>query len=217
MRDRRFIQADVFSTTPTKGNGLVVVVEAEGLTDAQMQECAIGLVSIQTGGAVPTFVAPHTRIEAMPEAERARIAKALHLRDADILRAARLTNGPVWHLLELTEADAVLAVDSAPVRWPDFVGVSLIGAHPKGAVFDYEIRNISPSSGMSEDPITGSLNAAIAHWLRDQGRLDRPLIMRRGTVIGREGRVHIQADAAEPARLLIGGHSSIVIDGIVRL
>jgi PhzF family phenazine biosynthesis protein len=40
MTSRRFIQCDVFSPTPTKGNGLAVVVDGEGLTDEQMQDFA---------------------------------------------------------------------------------------------------------------------------------------------------------------------------------
>lgn len=37
MKKRRFIQCDVFSPTPIQGNGLAVVVDATGLTDAQMR------------------------------------------------------------------------------------------------------------------------------------------------------------------------------------
>mgnify|MGYP001272987123 FL=1 len=40
MQNRRFIQCDVFSSTPTKGNGLAVVIDAEGLSDVQMQDFA---------------------------------------------------------------------------------------------------------------------------------------------------------------------------------
>ena len=37
---RRFIQVDVFSPIPTQGNGLAVVVDAEGLDDPQLQAFA---------------------------------------------------------------------------------------------------------------------------------------------------------------------------------
>jgi PhzF family phenazine biosynthesis protein len=37
MTARRFIQCDVFSPTPTKGNGLAVVLDGDGLTDGEMQ------------------------------------------------------------------------------------------------------------------------------------------------------------------------------------
>ncbi len=37
MRRRKFVQVDVFASRPAKGNGLAVVVEAEGLTTDEMQ------------------------------------------------------------------------------------------------------------------------------------------------------------------------------------
>lgn len=40
MRQRRFLQIDVFSPTPFRGNPLAVVVDAEGLSDAEMQNFA---------------------------------------------------------------------------------------------------------------------------------------------------------------------------------
>ena len=40
VRKRRFIQCDVFSPVPTRGNGLAVIVDAEGLSDAQMKTFA---------------------------------------------------------------------------------------------------------------------------------------------------------------------------------
>ena len=38
--------------------------------------------------------------------------------------------------------------------------------------------------GMPEDPITGSLNAAISCWLAGQGRLTRPIVLSQGTIKG---------------------------------
>src|SRR3954451_21667108 len=60
MRQRRFIQCDVFTSVPTKGNGLAVVVDGEDLSDGEMQAFAAW-----TNLAETTFlVAPTT-----PEAE----------------------------------------------------------------------------------------------------------------------------------------------------
>ncbi|MDH3453389.1 MAG: PhzF family phenazine biosynthesis isomerase, partial [Gammaproteobacteria bacterium] len=55
MQTRRFIQCDVFSPIPTQGNGLAVVVEAEGLSDAQYQNFAAW-----TNLAETTFLLPPT-------------------------------------------------------------------------------------------------------------------------------------------------------------
>lgn len=40
MRDRRFAQVDVFTAVPFKGNPVAVVLDAEGLDDAEMQAIA---------------------------------------------------------------------------------------------------------------------------------------------------------------------------------
>ena len=37
MVSRRFVQCDVFTSVPTKGNGLAVVIDGEGLSDEAMQ------------------------------------------------------------------------------------------------------------------------------------------------------------------------------------
>lgn len=37
---RRFIQCDVFSPLPTRGNGLAVVLDAEGLSEEAMRRFA---------------------------------------------------------------------------------------------------------------------------------------------------------------------------------
>ena len=55
MRQRRFIQCDVFTAVPTKGNGLAVVVDGDGLADAHMQEFAAWTYLAET-----TFLLPPT-------------------------------------------------------------------------------------------------------------------------------------------------------------
>ncbi len=277
-RTRPFVQCDVFTATPTKGNGLAVVLDGTGLTDDQMQgfaawtnlaettfllqpedpaadyrlriftptrempfaghptlgscaawlhsghapktpgkviqQCGVGLVEIDQTGATPAFAAPPTRIEPMPDDLKSRLTTVLDLNPGDVSGAALLNNGPAWQVLELTSAEAVLAVESASVRWPEYRPIGLIGAHAPGTGPDYEVRMLAPSSGMSEDPITGSLNAALAHWLHGQGRLTGALLIHQGTRIGRAGRVHMSVDRN---RILIGGQTHILIDGSVTL
>ncbi len=276
---RRFIQCDVFSPVPTQGNGLAVVVDAEDLTEAQLQgfaawtnlaettfllsptepsadyrvriftparelpfaghptlgscaawlhvggvplepgvvrqECGIGIVEIDVTGERPAFAAPPTTIEPLSESAFGAITAALDITPDSVVRSAKLDNGPQWQVLQLATADQVLAVDSSKVRWPAFDAIGLIGVHPAGDEADYEVRMLAPSSGMSEDPITGSLNAALAYWLRDEGLLSRPLTVAQGTAIGRTGRVHIRPDG--PDRIMIGGDAKILIEGRITL
>ena len=280
-RSRRFIQCDVFTSLPTKGNALAVVVDGEGLSEEQMrdfaawtnlaettyllppteptadykvriftptrempfaghptlgscaawlhcggvpredglvrQECGVGIVDIDISSSVPAFVAPPTGIEPLADADCEAIVRALAVDPDKVVSSVRLDNGPVWQVLELRSADDVLAVDSSLVRWPHFKAIGLLGRHRAGGECDYEVRMLAPSSGMSEDPITGSLNSALAHWLLSLGRLDKDLLIAQGTRINRVGRVAIRPDAAIPGRVFIGGASHILIDGTVFL
>lgn len=281
MRQRRFIQCDVFTPTATLGNALAVVVDGEGLSDETMQrfaawtnlaettfimpsaeptadyrlriftttremlfaghptlgscaawlhcgggprvpgivrqECGVGIVEIDVSNPeLLAFTAPPTSLRAMQAENFEAIVEALQIPRAQILYTAELDNGPVWQVFQLISAEAVLALDSARVRWPRFKSIGLIGAHAAGAQCDYEVRMLAPSSGMSEDPITGSLNAALAHWLQAEGRLRGPVQVAQGSVINRLGRVSIQP-GARPGEIKIGGQTHILIEGKLRL
>ena len=179
------------------------------------QECGVGLVDIDLSGEQLAFVAPPTRIDDMPDAQLKDITDALKIPADQVLSCAILDNGPVWQVLQLENADQVLAVDSSLVKWPESRPVGLIGAHENGHECDYEVRMLAPSSGMSEDPITGSLNAALAHWLSVEGCLDDAITVAQGTNINRYGRVSIRPDGS--GGVSIGGDTHILIDGKVVL
>lgn len=181
------------------------------------QECGVGIVEIDISRKDKlAFGAPPTDIRSMCTDRFEAIAETLEIPRSAILHTAELDNGPVWQVLQLESAEAVLAVDSSRVRWPKFNAIGLIGAHPPGAECDYEVRMLAPSSGMSEDPITGSLNAAIAHWMRAEGRLPGPITVAQGTAINRCGRVSIRPGEAE-SDIMIGGQTHILIQGAVML
>ncbi len=281
MKTRRFVQCDVFTATPIKGNGLAVVVDGDGLTDVQMQEfaawtnlaettflsvpsnpaadykvrifspgremlfaghptlgscaawlhtggepknpgsikqeCGVGIVEIDMTGDFPAFVAPPTSIETLPDSALQRLTDVLELDPKSIINSVKMDNGPVWQVLELESAEQVLAVDSLKVRWPEFRAIGLIGAHKPGSECTYEVRMLGTSSGKNEDPITGSLNSALAVWMHSQGRLNKPITIAQGTSINRHGRVYIKPDPNIEGRILIGGQTHIVIEGTITI
>jgi len=180
------------------------------------QECGIGIVEIDISDPeMPAFTAPPTRIRPLAEAALLAITAALEITPEKILHSTELDNGPVFQVLHLDCADSVLALDSARVRWPAFKSIGVLGAHPKGAECEYEVRHLAPSSGMSEDPITGSLNAALAHWLQAEGRLPRAVTVAQGSCIERHGRVEI--NPVDRHNVKIGGQTHILIEGEVSL
>ncbi len=133
-------------------------------SDVVRQECGVGIVEIDiTDSRLPAFVAPPTEIRPMRPENFDAIVEALEIPRDIVLHSAELDNGPVWQVMQLDSADAVLKLDSSRVRWPTFKAIGMIGAHTAGSECDYEVRMLAPSSGMSEDPITGSLNSALAH------------------------------------------------------
>ena len=180
------------------------------------QECAIGIVEIDISNPqLPAFVAPPTRIRPMQAASFEAIVNTLEIPPEQILHYTELDNGPVWQAFQLDSAKSVLALDAMRVRWPEFKALGFIGAHAEGGECQYEVRLLAPSSGMSEDPITGSLNSALAHWMQAEGRLEQPAMIAQGTSINRHGRVSMRP--VDSTNVMIGGQTHILIEGSLRL
>ena len=225
----------MFSPIPTQGNGLAVVVDAEGLDDSQLQAFAAWTNLAETtfllppedpaadyrvriftpyqelpfaghptlgklrrlaplggcpqgsrrdppgmrhrdrrhrqhGGAL-AFVAPPTSVSPLAPDRFDAIAEALGIPLEGSCRRPRSTTGPCGRC----------SISGRPRRCSRSTrrgragrrSSSWVCSEPMpGSECDYEVRMLA-SNGM-EDPITGSLNAALAFWLRDQGRLDEP-------------------------------------------
>jgi PhzF family phenazine biosynthesis protein len=145
-------------------------------------------------------------------------------------------NGPGWLAVRLASADAVLALE------PDFgaadsydigvvgpyplgvVGlrkVGVVGLQPADADADpgdtpaIEVRAFFRAGAVAaEDPVTGSLNAAIAQWLLADGTLTAPYVAAQGSALGRDGRVHVSIADGE---VWIGGHATTCITGTVTI
>jgi PhzF family phenazine biosynthesis protein len=119
-------------------------------------------------------------------------------------------NGPGWVGVLLPDAEAVLAL--RPVHSDLYVGVA--GPHPPGAAEALEVRAfVSFKGSVVEDPVTGSVNASLAQWLTETGRIRTPYTARQGTRLGRNGRVHISHDDA--GTLWVGGATTTIVDGRV--
>ena len=180
------------------------------------QECGVGIVEIDISQTPNlSFAAPPTTIKEMDPGHRLEIVHTLEIPVDAIVNTAELCNGPTWQFFELKSVADVLAADSSKVRWPTFKAIGLFAPHVAGSECDYEVRMLAPSSGMSEDPITGSLNAAIAKWMLVSGRLQKPYLVAQGTSIGRLGRVAVKAES--DGVVWIGGQVHIVIEGHVNI
>lgn len=178
-----------------------------------VQECGIGLVPVRIAEGRLAFRAPPLRRSGPLDAtERAEAIRVAGVDPARVIAAVHADNGPGWRLLHLDSAAAVLGacpVAQAPV--PTDVG--LVGACPPGGEADWEVRAFfaDAAGALREDPVTGSLNAAIALYLSDAGLACRDYSAAQGRRVGADGRVHVERDGAGDT--WIGGAVRIVAAG----
>lgn len=190
-----------------------------------VQECGVGLVKLRRQGQRLAFAAPPLRKSGpLPETDVALIARGLGVARGEIVDHAWCDNGPNWRGVLLKSAEQVLALkpDASILAGLDIgvVGprgkVGVVGAHPAGDATAFEVRAFFPgNNGMAEDPVTGSLNAALAQWLIAAGIAPPRYVAAQGTALGRAGRVHVERD--EAGDTWIGGASVTCVDGQVRL
>ncbi len=191
--------------------------------DRIVQECGVGLVALRRLDGRLAFAAPPLiRGGTVDQADLDQVCRVLRIEPADVVDAQWADNGPGWVAVKLANADAVLAIE------PDFGAVDsydigVVGPHPVGVVgltggdsdAAIEVRAFFRAGGQAaEDPVTGSLNAALAQWLLGAGELTAPYVASQGTALGRAGRVHV--DTADGG-IWIGGDAVTCVAGTVEL
>ena len=187
-----------------------------------IQECAAGLITLRhdAAGRLAFAAPPLTRGGPVDEADLDATCEILQIDRTEIVDAQWADNGPGWLAVRLADADAVLALN------PNFdaaesYDIGVVGAAPLGVVgadandADIEVRAFFRSGGQAaEDPVTGSLNAALAQWLLADGTLTSPYVASQGTASGRAGRVFIEESDGE---IWVGGDAVTCIDGTVSI
>ncbi len=221
-----------FAGHPTLGSAHAWL-EAGGQPKGEfiVQECGVGLVRIRRDGTRLAFAAPPLkRSGPLDEADVALIARGLGIERRDIQAHAWCDNGPNWRGVMLASSEAVLALkpDGSILRGLDVgvVGprgkVGVVASRSAGADAAreepaFEVRAFFPGGQgdtMAEDPVTGSLNAALAQWLIGAGLAPTQYVAAQGTAMGRAGRVHVQQVGDD---VWIGGDSVTVVRGEVRV
>ena len=214
-----------FAGHPTLGS-CHAWLEAGGVPQGEhvVQECGVGLVKLRRDGERLAFAAPPLiKSGPLPEDDVALIARGLGVARSDITAHAWCDNGPNWRGVMLTSAEQVLALrpDGAVLAGLDIgvVGprgkVGVVGAREEDDT-QFEVRAFFPgNNGLCEDPVTGSLNAALAQWLIGAGLAPERYVAAQGTALAREGRVFIERDAS--GTIWVGGQSVTCIHGHVTL
>jgi PhzF family phenazine biosynthesis protein len=158
-----------------------------------VQECGAGLVTVRQEAGVLAFAAPPLlRSGPVPEAMVADIAAQLGIGRDQIADAQWADNGPGWIAVLLGDAAQVLSLRPSAVR--SYLGVA--GPYPPGSECAFEVRAFFMQDDLAvEDPVTGSLNASLAQWLFESGRVTGSYLVSQGTALGRRGRVRLSRDA----------------------
>jgi len=162
-----------------------------------MQECGIGLVEVREDEERLAFRAPPLiRSGPLDDADRAEAARQAGVDEAQILAAVHAANGPGWRLLHLSSAEAVLAAEPVS-RAPLDTNVGLLGAIAPGGAAQFEVRAFfaDPAGKLVEDPVTGSLNAAVAQYLFASGQAQGSYVAAQGRKVGADGVVHCSQGA----------------------
>ena len=180
-----------------------------------VQECGAGLVPLRRDAERPDRLAfaapPLLRSGPVSDDDRDAVLGPLGLSPDEVVDMEWVDNGPGWVGVLLRDADAVLALE------PDFSSlrhdVGVVGVRDGGDTA-CEVRGLCPmGSGITEDPVTGSLNAGLAQWL--SGRvLPTSYVAAQGTAIGRSGRVHVERDGDT---IWVGGDARTVVRGEVSI
>ena len=182
--------------------------------DVVVQECGAGLVRIRRTGKRLWFAAPPLLRTGPLDAETLERATAsLGVRPEQVRGHQWLDNGPGWAGLLLDSAQTVLDVraDAAAMGGTPF---GVMGPHPAGSEVDFEVRAFIPDMGVTEDPVTGSLNAGLGQWLIGAGLAAPSYVARQGTALRRDGRVHVQHDGRD---VWVGGDCESRVQGMVRI
>ena len=180
-----------------------------------VQECGVGLVNIQRQGTRLAFAAPPLRRGGpLEEADVQLIAQGLGVSRAEILHHAWCNNGPQWRGVMLGSAEQVLALKANPELLKG-LDIGVVAPLASGEA-QFEVRAFFPgNNGLAEDPVTGSLNAAIGQWLIGAGLAPNSYVASQGTCLARAGRVYVHRDAQN--QVWVGGESVTCIQGSVTL
>ncbi|WP_256206599.1 PhzF family phenazine biosynthesis protein [Nocardioides luteus] len=179
-----------------------------------VQECGVGLVELRSDGRI-AFAAPELiRGGEVDEETLEAVAEGLRIGRGDIVDARWCDNGPGWVGVMLADAETVLAITPDHAALGDHK-VGLVGRYPEGSECAVEVRAFYPADGVAfEDPVTGSLNAALGQWLAGS-QLPEAYVASQGTVMHRRGRVHV--DRAADGAVWVGGDTLTTIRGTVEL
>ena len=175
------------------------------------QYCAAGALGVWREDATWFVQAPSATLTPLDSSAAQELAQICQLPLSGAAPAV-IALGPRWAVAEFSSPAALLAAQ------PDFAALAAwnlthnnigLAAFARGVNADgeyLEVRCFVPLDGITEDPVTGSGNAAIAAFLHINqafGSLPRNFPARQGRALGRDGR--LQMRVSETGAVAVGG------------
>jgi PhzF family phenazine biosynthesis protein len=215
-----------FAGHPTLGSAHAVLEAgiAKATAGKLKQECGAGVLELTVEGAMLWLKAPKATAVPVGKPDIAKLEKALGA--AIIGKPMVVSVGPIWLVAELAKrADvARLKPDMAAIAsFTDHLectGITVFGASEAGRAGErkaaMEVRSFAPAHGIPEDPVCGSGNVSVAHYLLKTDGLARygeRYESRQGMQVGRAGRVAIRV---EEGQIYLGGRSVTCVEGTLR-
>ncbi|MFL6564350.1 MAG: PhzF family phenazine biosynthesis protein [Burkholderiales bacterium] len=134
----------------------------------------------------------------------------------------RIEVGPIWIVGEVADAQELAALKPDMGALAAFTidheatGITVFA--PSGEKQTaMHVRSFAPAHGIPEDPVCGSGNLAVAHYLKQTNSLKRfgeRYIARQGMQMKRDGRVHVRVD---DDGVRIGGRAVTCIEGTLKI
>ena len=134
----------------------------------------------------------------------------------------RIDVGPIWVVGEMADAEELAALkpdmQALAAFTVDHEATGVTVFTPSGEKQTaIHVRSFAPAHGVPEDPVCGSGNLSVAHYLRQTNSLKRfgeRYIARQGMQMGRDGRVHVRVDEDG---VRIGGRAVTCIEGTLKI
>jgi PhzF family phenazine biosynthesis protein len=215
-----------FAGHPTIGSAHAVIEAgmATPRAGALAQECAAGVIPLRIDGdrIVATVPPPRVVRDAVFEGER--VAAWLGAPVVGHPAPLAIDVGPVWLVAQaatvagLAGAEPDLVALAGASREHGLTGLTAFALEaPGGAGPRMRVRSFAPASGIAEDPVCGSGNAAVGAYLGVTQLLARTgaeYVASQGREVGRDGLVAVSVRGRDVS---IGGSAVTVLDGTIRV
>ena len=215
-----------FAGHPTIGtaHALLEAGRVQAVAGRLTQQCKAGLIALRVetgddGARSIGFTLPEAVLTPLPGDELAELTALLGVTLAAHAAPMLVDVGARWVLVQLDDAQAVLAAtpDFARMKRLDVAGrrtgVVLFGRYARGVAFDYEMRAFAPAHGIEEDPVCGSGAGCLGAYLRATGQvLDADLLLGQGQMVTRDGRIRL---GIHPDAVTVGGDAVTCVDGVL--